>query len=132
MALKQCKACSTEISVKAAVCPKCGHPNDQAKHLSGGSVLGIFLLAGIAVWWIFGGGLTKTAAIQMDDIHNQVASDAVAQYEIAKRQGDPMQICVNAGLVTASYLQAKDESKYRAWKKTEKVACQNAGVPDFE
>jgi len=53
----------------------------------------------------------------------------VAQYEIAERQGDKMQICVQAGLVSAAYLQAKNESSYRNWKYIENTACKQAGVP---
>lgn len=65
----------------------------------------------------------------MADIHSQVAADAVAQYEIAKRQGDPIQVCVQAGLVSAAYLQAKDEPHYMAAKTTEKADCARAGMP---
>jgi len=65
----------------------------------------------------------------LSDIENQVAEDAVKQYEIAKRQGDKMQICVQAGLVSAAYLQAKNEAKYNEWKAIEKKACSAAGVP---
>jgi hypothetical protein len=57
----------------------------------------------------------------MADIHNQVATDAVAQYDIAKRQGDAMQACVQAGMVSAAWLQAKDEA--------EKADCAGAGTP---
>ena len=65
----------------------------------------------------------------MQSIHEEVAQDLVKQYNIAKRQGDKMQICVQAGLVSAAYLQAKDEAKYRKWKATEKSDCRAAGVP---
>jgi len=34
------------------------------------------------------------------------------QYEIAARHGGAIDVCVQAGLVTAAYLQAKDESHY--------------------
>ncbi len=59
----------------------------------------------------------------MNHLHNQVANDMIEQYEIAKRQGDHTQICVQAGLVTAAYLQAKNEQKFRAWKRIEKAEC---------
>lgn len=65
----------------------------------------------------------------LEDIHNKVATDAVAQYDIAKRQGDKMQTCVQAGFVAAAYLQAKDETNYTQWKATEKADCTAAGVP---
>lgn len=66
---------------------------------------------------------------QMDNIYTQVADDAVAQYEIAKRQGDPIQTCVQAGMVSAAYLQAQDESSYNKWKAIEKADCAQAGMP---
>lgn len=66
---------------------------------------------------------------EMANIHNQVAEDAVTQYEIAKRNGDKMTTCVQAGLVSAAYLQAKDEANFNKWKATEKSDCAAAGMP---
>ena len=66
---------------------------------------------------------------QMDDIYDQVATDSVEQYNIAKRQGDPIQTCVQAGLVAAAYLQAKDEAQYNSWKAIESSDCAAAGMP---
>ena len=62
-------------------------------------------------------------------MENKVADDAVKEYEIAKRSGTKMDICVHAGFVAAAYLQAKDEDKYREWKATERVDCSAAGLP---
>ncbi len=67
-------------------------------------------------------------ANRMASIYDQVATDAVAQYGIAKRQGDTMQICSQAGMVSAAYLQAKNETKYREWKAIEKGDCAAAGL----
>lgn len=66
---------------------------------------------------------------QMAKIHDQVANDAVQQYEMAKRSGDKMQTCVQAGFVKAAYLQAKDEPAFQKWTATEKADCEAAGVP---
>ena len=65
----------------------------------------------------------------MADIENKVATDAVAQYEMAKRQGDPIQTCVQAGFVSAAWLQARNEPQYVAAKATEKADCARAGIP---
>lgn len=62
-------------------------------------------------------------------IENKVADDAVDQYNIAKRQGDKIQICVQAGLVAAAYLQAKDETNYNKWQAIKKSDCNTAGIP---
>ena len=129
MFLIKCSSCGNEISPKAATCPKCGHPNEKAKHLSGGQVLVYLTLAGGMLWFFTGGGLEKHAATEMKKIENQVATDAVTQYQIAKRQGNPIQVCVQAGLVSAAYLQAQDEPNYQQWKKTESEDCRHAGVP---
>lgn len=64
----------------------------------------------------------------MSDIHTQVSDDAVEQYDIAKKQGDAIQTCVQAGLVSAAYLQAKDEVKYNEWKAVEEQDCKAAGL----
>lgn len=73
--------------------------------------------------------IEKQAAQNMQKITNQVATDSVKQYEIAKRNGaTPIDICVQAGLVSAAYLQAQDESNYRKWKGIEKFDCESAGV----
>lgn len=128
MQLIACKSCGTEISRKAANCPKCGHPNKEANYLSGKQV-GVGLLIGIlGIWWFSGGGIEKQAATSMQKIHSQVVTDAVDKYNISKRQGDAIQICVQAGMVGAAYLQAKDEANYQLWKKTEEQDCKRAGI----
>lgn len=49
-------------------------------------------------------------------IESQVVLDSVEEYNIAKRQGDSVQICVQAGMVRVTYLQANDEASYSKWK----------------
>lgn len=80
-------------------------------------IVGVIIAVGIA-WFFFAGGIEK-----------RVANDAVKQYEMAQRSGTPSDICVQAMLVSASYLQAKDESNYQRWKQTEGADCERAGVP---
>ena len=65
---------------------------------------------------------------ELSKIEQQVAQDMTEQYNIAKRSGDKMQTCVQAGLVAAAYLQAKDESNYNKWQRTKKRDCKAAGV----
>lgn len=90
------------------------------------AVLGVL---GVVAYFTFGREAEhKYAMSEMTDISNHVADDAVAQYEIAKRQGDKMQTCVQAGLVSAAFLQAKNEPQYREWKTTEKADCAAAGL----
>ncbi|OHA86992.1 MAG: hypothetical protein A3A96_03580 [Candidatus Zambryskibacteria bacterium RIFCSPLOWO2_01_FULL_39_39] len=102
--------------------------NEEKGNNSAASVaVGLVLLIG-AVWYLFGGGLEKQSKRELDDIYKQVSADAVQQYEIAKRQGDKIQICVQAGMVSAAYLQEKNEMSYQQWKAIEKVDCSEAGL----
>ena len=71
----------------------------------------------------------EAAQDQIARIHTQVAEDAVKQYEIAKRGTDAIQTCVQAGLVSAAFLQAKDEPSYTKWKAIETTDCAAAGMP---
>ncbi|MGC4094900.1 MAG: hypothetical protein QM756_44680 [Polyangiaceae bacterium] len=72
--------------------------------------------------------VSAAAGVGMDGITAQVAKDAVAQYEIAKRGSDPMQTCVQAGMVVAAFLQAKDEPNVHKWQSVEKADCGRAGM----
>ena len=82
------------------------------KSNSVGSVIIIVLVLGM-VWFFFGGGLEKQTAKDMKNIEYQVATDAEKQYEIAKLSGTAIDACVHAGLVSAAYIQAKDEAQYQ-------------------
>jgi len=90
-----------------------------------GSVLALAALG----WYFFGGGVEHEAAKEMTKIEDQVANDSVTQYQIAKRNGNATDVCVAAGMVTAAYLQAKDEANYAAWKKTQSSDCAAASMP---
>ena len=83
----------------------------------------------IFIWFFYGGGIDQQVDVQMNDINQQVASDAVTQYEIAKRGGNRVDICVQAGMVSAAYLQAKDERNYQQWKQIENKDCAYMNTP---
>ena len=131
MTMKTCSECKKQISADANPCPHCGkkNPHGSSKLATFGGT--IVALAGAV--WFFGGGaqqqVEKQAADGLVKIHNQVAQDAVAQFDIAKRSGDGMQSCVHAGMVSAAFLQAKDEASYRKWQTIEKQECTAAGIP---
>ena len=72
--------------------------------------------------------ITESGAEQMKSITRKVARDAEEQYGIASRQGDKIQICVQAMSVSAAHLQAKDEPNYIKWKAIEKRDCEEAGM----
>ena len=62
-------------------------------------------------------------------VEDMVATDLEEQYNLASKSGDKIGLCVQAGLVSAGYLQAKNESKYLEWKDVEKRDCAAAGIP---
>ncbi|MEI6480299.1 MAG: hypothetical protein WCO12_02140 [bacterium] len=103
-----------------------GNNNEVDKNTIGGIVSLIFVVG--VVWYFWGGGLEKQTSRYTENINKQVSSDVVQQYEIAKRQGDKVQICVQAGLVSAVFLQGKDEASYQQWKAIEKADCSSAGI----
>jgi hypothetical protein len=80
------------------------------------------------VTYIYSGGPETLADNQMAKIENKVADDAVTKYQMTKRSGSPVDVCLGAMMVTAAYLQAKDEMNYAAWKKVQKADCVAAGM----
>lgn len=86
------------------------------------------LVLGAGAWFLFGGGLEQQAGTSMDRIEDQVAEDSVRQYNLSKQAGDVIEICVQAGLVSAAYLQAEDQPNYLKWKEIEKADCKRAGL----
>lgn len=109
------------------------HVKEQNGSRKSLTLIGGIFLAGIFAAYYFGGGfegsIKKDAMKSMQEIQIQVANDAVQQYEIAKRSGNKIDIAVQASLVCAAYLQAKDEVNYKKWKAIEKQADKDAGLP---
>ncbi|MCB9978566.1 MAG: hypothetical protein H6862_03030 [Rhodospirillales bacterium] len=102
---------------------------ERATQNSAATNIAFVIVFGGMLWYLFGGGLEQQAAKNLQGIKNQVAADAVAQYEIARRHGSAVDRCVQAGLVSAALLQAHDEANYRRWKAVEESDCASAGVP---
>jgi hypothetical protein len=92
-------------------------------------VLLALIIMGAFAWYFYGGGLDQQASADLSKIQNQVATDALAQYQIAKKGGDATQICVQAGIVSAALLQAKNEESYVKWQQVQKADCAKAGMP---
>ena len=124
--IKKCPHCQKEVDLKATKCAHC--QSDMRNWFLRHPILDVLLVL-VSIWIISDSGSTGTSS--MNSLYNSVATDAVKQYEIAARQGDKIQICVQAGLVSAAYLQAKDETNYQAWKATEKKVCERAGMPQY-
>ena len=90
----------------------------------------ILIVIGAIVFisFFFGGGLEEQAQKDINNISSQVARDAEKQYEIAKNNGEDMDAYVQAGMVSAAYLQANDEANYKKWKEIEKAAGKKIGL----
>jgi hypothetical protein len=106
--------------------PSDRNPQDTSRALGGLIGIGVLVYMGYMFW---GGGLEREADKTMDDIHHQVVADSLAQYKITKQSGAPIDSCVQAGLVAASYLQAQDQANYAKWKRVEGRDCEAAGIP---
>jgi hypothetical protein len=92
----------------------------------------VLFLAGLFIaWWLFGGGAVNHPDLfgLMPGYRNKAADYAMAQYNLAKQQGDQTKACEQAGLVAAEYLRVRDQNSYNQWKAIEAVDCSAAGAP---
>ena len=67
---------------------------------------------------LLGGGIVKG-----------VTNDVIDQYNLVKKSGDKMQMCVRAGLVAEAYLQGKNQTEYLNWTDIRNNDCAAAGLP---
>lgn len=108
---------------------------DVKSTVNAGGVAGVIgvslILLAIAgsIWFYVARGIERQATTALGKIKQEVAEDAVRQYNIAKRSGKAIDAYVHAGLVCAAYLQAEDEANYQKWKKIEAEEARRAGVP---
>ena len=87
-------------------------------------LLGLSLLATLA------GGCDALVDRQMSQIQTRVATDAENQYQmILNNGGSNMDRCVQAGLVSAAWLQAQNQEKYNHWRALQTADCARAGLP---
>ncbi len=89
------------------------------------------IIIGSFGWLFWGGGFQWQVASSMQSNYEQVVSDNLQQYQIASDSGNKQDMCLYAGIVAGSYLQAKDEANYQQWKQTEQTNCAAVGVPDM-
>ncbi|MEI6707626.1 MAG: hypothetical protein WCK96_10885 [Methylococcales bacterium] len=71
------------------------------------------------------------ADVGMSGAYTKVINDSIDQYNITKRGDNKIEVCVHAGMVSAAFLQAKDEAGYKKWKAIEKNDCKKAGMPEL-
>ena len=58
-----------------------------------------------------------------------VAEDQIKVYDIAKKNGDKMETCAQAMVISQLFLQSKDEARWKEWKAKQKADCKAAGMP---
>ena len=91
------------------------------------SIFGL-IAAGAFAWYFFGGGFEGDVAGFEEQVYAETSKEFIEQYYITLRNGSQIDICVRAGLVAESYLQARDEVNYNRWKDREKNDCRAAGL----
>jgi competence protein ComGC len=72
----------------------------------------------------------KAIQKQMDRGMVKVAEDQIKAYNIAIESGNKMDAYVQAGIIKAAYLQAKDEEGYKKWSEIEAALSKELGM-DF-
>jgi predicted component of type VI protein secretion system len=66
---------------------------------------------------------TNPPADPQQQVRAQFVADAVQRFDIAKRNGSPMDACVAARAAATAFLVVKDEPGYAQWKKVEEAEC---------
>jgi hypothetical protein len=76
-----------------------------------------------------GGCSSPSPEASLKNLKDATALDLAEQFHIASKNGaKPMELCVQAGVVKAAYLQAKDEKQYQVWTALEDISCEEAGI----
>ncbi|MDR3479488.1 MAG: hypothetical protein P4L91_02095 [Burkholderiaceae bacterium] len=82
---------------------------------------------------VFSGNATpeasQEAAEPQDNSVDKLVDDEMAKYDVARRNGSKVAMCVHAGAVAALLSQLKDEESYQGWKHNQRVDCKAAGLP---
>lgn len=147
---KKCPFCAEEINIEAIKCKHCGsmlntqeakeleswkksiekndNSNLENKKLSPETLVIIFVFLPIIFWLLVWYFLFSSPNKQLQNIKENVVIDFEEQYNIAKDWWNLMDICLNAWIVKAWYLQVKDEYNYNKWIDIEKEDCKNAGI----
>lgn len=124
----KCTVCNNLISKKASTCPQCGHPNKHADGLPLRKISFYLILMGGAFVLTANGGMQKITDHNLDTINKKLAQSAVQQFNMTVKTGSIIDICVQASVVEAAYLQAKDETNYQEWHKLKALACKKANL----
>jgi hypothetical protein len=106
-----------------------GDPRTLVSGLVAVSVCGAVALATIA--YISGSVASRPdirGALFMRSAYEDAGSEVVRQYRVALKRQNNAELCVIAGMISAVYAQAHDESAALAWKDQEGRDCSAAGL----
>lgn len=76
----------------------------------------VFILL-ILIYLLFTTGSSDTGQHQINETKNQVAQEAIKQYNIVKRNGSGIEASLHAGFVAEAFLQVGDKENYAKWTK---------------
>jgi len=76
-----------------------------------------------------GGGRDQQLRDARTAAAERAASDAIAEYKLAKRDGHKVDTCLSAGKVAEAFLRASDEAQHKTWKRAEERDCKTIGFP---
>lgn len=94
-----------------------------------GAAFGFFAAALALVILVALVGERQESTTTVGDLQNRAAVQAVQEYEIVRRNGTAADACLRAGNAAEAFLQLRDETRYRTWKRVEQAECSRAGVP---
>jgi hypothetical protein len=133
MALIKCEDCGTEVSDTAPACVKCGRLIQviQVEEDSGGSSLKLLPLVvagvvGVLSWFYYEWEeeqIVEQIIIGTNDAMGALAEEGVSKYNMARKAGDEMGMCMGAMEAAMAYQQANMENEYLEWAKKQKRAC---------
>ncbi|PKV51696.1 hypothetical protein ATE84_3788 [Aquimarina sp. MAR_2010_214] len=85
----------------------------------------IFILL-ILIYFLFTTGSSDTNQHQINVTKNQVAQEAIKQYNIVKRNGPGMEASLHAGFVAEAFLKVGDSENHSKWTKIKEQEERNA------
>lgn len=65
---------------------------------------------------------------QVQLVSNQIVQKSINRYEIVKKSDNPMDACLQAGIIKNTMLATQNETGFLKWKTIENDDCNKAGI----